>query len=94
MSLLAVSARVGTGKRGSAACPAKVGPGRGGGARDFQLAGRVVGNGEEDIVRDADQEMRGSLDEIMKDVVQREWGVRRRYKPMFRRHWPAGGVSG
>ena len=70
MSLLAVSARVGTGKRGSAACPAKVGPGRGGGARVFQLAGRVVVNGEEeaeDIVRDADQDIRGSRGS-MRDV--------------------------
>ena len=73
MSPRVVSARVGTGKRGSAACPANVGPARGGRARLFQVAGRGVPNGEgvEDIVRDVAVRLNGE-ERVLAYVVEAE----------------------
>ena len=61
MSFVSVSESAGIGRRGRLDWAAKVGPGRGEGARVFQLAGRVVLKGVVDMVRDADQARRGSL---------------------------------
>lgn len=74
MNFARVSESDGRGSRGKLDWPPNVGPGKGAGARVFQFAGRVAAKEELDIVRDADQGKRGSLDnceEIMEDQESR-----------------------
>lgn len=74
LSLAKVSASAGTGKRGSDDWAPKVGPGSGGGASCFHCGGRVAAKAWLDIVRDADQAMRGSLEENMDEQEEEEEG--------------------
>ena len=83
MNFASVSESDGTGSRGRLDWPPNVGPGSGEGARVFQFAGRVVAKGVVDIVRDADQGRRGSLEsceEIIEDRGNCGAGTRLMYR--------------